>query len=171
MKIAVIGYSGSGKSTLSRRLGRRFKLPVLFLDQVHWLPGWKEQEPREEAFQVEAFMDDHDSWVIDGNYSRLSFQRRMEEADHIIFMNFNRFACFMRILRRYVRASGRSRPSMTRDCPEKLDREFIRWILHDGRTRAHKKSYANVKKSYGSKVIVIKNQKQLSDFMKGQGIK
>ena len=61
MKIAVIGYSGSGKSTLSRRLGRRFKLPVLFLDQVHWLPGWKEQEPREEAFQVEAFMDDHDS--------------------------------------------------------------------------------------------------------------
>ena len=89
MKIAVIGYSGSGKSPLPRRLGRRFKLPVLFLDQVHWLPGWKEQEPREEAFQVEAFMDDHDSWVIDGNYSRLSFQRRMEEADHIIFMNFN----------------------------------------------------------------------------------
>ncbi len=41
MKIAVIGYSGAGKSTLAKALGERYGAEVLYLDQVHWLPGWR----------------------------------------------------------------------------------------------------------------------------------
>ena len=40
MKIAVIGYSGSGKSTLAGKLGEKYGIPVLYLDTVHFLPGW-----------------------------------------------------------------------------------------------------------------------------------
>ena len=72
MKIVVNGYSGSGKSTLARRLGKLYQIPVLHLDTVHWLPGWEEKAEEQERSEVRAFMDRNASWVIDGNYRKLS---------------------------------------------------------------------------------------------------
>lgn len=48
MKIAIIGYSGSGKSTLAQALAVAYNAPALYLDQVHWLPGWVERPAAEE---------------------------------------------------------------------------------------------------------------------------
>lgn len=93
MKIAVIGYSGSGKSTLAAALGKEYGADVLHLDSVHFLPGWKERPDEEKRRVVEAFLDSHDSWVIDGNYTKLFYERRTEEADRIVMMLFGRFAC------------------------------------------------------------------------------
>ncbi len=93
MKIVVNGYSGSGKSTLARRLGELYQIPVLHLDTVHWLPGWEEKAEEQERSEVRAFMDRNASWVIDGNYRKLEYERRLQEADRIIFMDFNRFSC------------------------------------------------------------------------------
>lgn len=93
MKITIIGYSGSGKSTLAQTIGQRKHIPVLHLDQVHWLPGWVERKGIEEERIVTEFLDRNSSWVIDGNYSGICYERRLSEADHIIFMNFNRFQC------------------------------------------------------------------------------
>lgn len=72
--------------------------------------------------------------------------------------------CLCRAVKRYVRYRGKTRESMTEDCPEKLDLEFIWWILYAGRTREYKKRYRNVLKRYASKTIVIKNQRQLTAF-------
>lgn len=167
MKIAIIGYSGCGKSTLAKYLSKKYHIPVLYLDCVHWLPDWKERPQEEEKMFVERFLNQNTSWVIDGNYANLCFQRRMEEADKIIFMNFNRFACLGRAMKRYVRYRGETRESMTKDCPEKIDFEFISWILYAGRTGEYKRRYRDVLKKYASKTIVIKNQRQLTVFIKG----
>lgn len=53
MKIAIIGYSDSGKSTLAGELSRRLTLPVLYLDTVQFLPGWKVR-PQDEGKQILA---------------------------------------------------------------------------------------------------------------------
>ncbi len=164
MKIAIIGYSGSGKSTLAARLGNKYSIPVLYLDKVHWLPGWTERESQEEIEMTQKFIDSNFSWVIDGNYSNLLYERRMEEADMIIFMNFNRFSCLSRILRRYKANKGKTRDSMTDGCDEKIDAEFVRWVLWDGRTGKHKKRYKALKEKYGGKLTEIKNSRQLSVF-------
>lgn len=164
MKIAIIGYSGCGKSTLADYLKEKYHIPVLYLDCIHWLPGWEERSQAEEKMLVKQFLDQNTSWVIDGNYANLCYQRRLEEADRIIYMNFNRFTCLCRAVKRYVRYRGKTRESMTEDCPEKLDLEFIWWILYAGRTREYKKRYRNVLKRYASKTIVIKNQRQLTAF-------
>lgn len=94
MKIAVNGYSGSGKSTLARRLGELYQIPVLHLDTVHWLPGWEEKAEEQERSEVRAFMDRNASWVIDGNYRKLEYERRLQEADRIIFMVSTGFPAF-----------------------------------------------------------------------------
>ena len=164
MKIAVLGYSGSGKSTLARKLGEKYGADVLHLDSVHFLPGWVERDREEEQKIVSDFLDSHESWVIDGNYKKLSYERRMEEADMIILMLFNRFACLYRVMKRYKKYKGKTRPDAAEGCNEKLDPEFVKWILWRGRGKPARDRYRQIQKQYAGKVVVIKNQRQLDNF-------
>ena len=164
MKIAVIGFSGSGKSTLAQKLGKHYNISVLHLDTVHHFPDWKERDDESKKTIVKNFLNDNSSWVIDGNYPKLYYERRMQEADLIVMLLFNRFNCLFRAYKRYRKYKGKSRPDMTEGCDEKLDFEFVRWILHDGRTKAKKEKFKLLKSLYADKVVVLKNQKQLDKF-------
>lgn len=165
MKIAVLGYSGSGKSTLAVRLGELYGLPVLHLDRVQFLEGWRERGLAEKKRIVADFMRDNNGWVIDGNYSNLFRAERLEQADMIILMLFNRFVCLKRAYSRYRRYKGMTRPDMGEGCPEKLDSEFIRWILHNGRTRSKKAGYKAICRKYPDKVTILKSQRELDNFL------
>lgn len=153
MKIAVIGYSGAGKSTLSQALGKCLALPVLHLDTVAFLPGWQERDPEEGQKLVQAFMS-QPGWVIDGNYKKLLQERRMQEADWIVFLNFPRRVCFRQAFSRYLQNRGRTRESMAEGCPEKFDLEFAFWILFGGRTRRVRQGYREICERYRGKTRV-----------------
>lgn len=164
MKIAIIGYSGSGKSTLARKLGEMYHAEVLHLDQVQFLPQWAERPAQEQAQIVSSFLNSHDTWVIDGNYSKLSYDRRMQEADQIILLLFGRLTCLRRVYRRYRTYRNTTRPDMTGGCEEKLDREFIKWILWGGRSQRARQRYRELLKAYPHKCVVIRNQRQLDIY-------
>lgn len=166
MKIAVMGYSGSGKSTLARLLGERYGVEVLHLDTVQFLPGWEIRPDADKERMVREFLDTHGDWVIDGTYSKLSFQRRLEEADLIVLMLFNRFTALWRVVRRYLAYRGRSRPDMAEGCSEKLDAEFVWWVLHKGRGPRHRDRWRRLAARYGEKTVVLKNQRQIDAFQK-----
>ena len=80
MKIAIVGYSGSGKSTLARKLAELYQIDVLHFDTIQFLPDWVIRSEDEKNKLTEAFLDAHDSWLIDGNYSKLFYERRMAEG-------------------------------------------------------------------------------------------
>ena len=166
MKIAIIGYSGSGKSTLARRLGEYYNIKVLHLDTVHHLPGWVTRDKEDSKKIVEEFLNTNDNWVIDGNYFKLSYERRMEEADKIIIMKFNRFKTIYRAHKRYKKYKNTTRPDMTVGCNEKFDFEFIKWLFYKGRTRTTRKNYHNIEVTYKDKVVVLKSQKQIDKYLK-----
>lgn len=171
MKIMITGYSGSGKSTLCRKLQERYSVPALHLDTVQFLPDWKERAAAEKQEIVRAFLDEHPGgWVIDGNYSGLSYERRCEEADVIIQMLFGRLNCLLRCVRRYHIYKGKSRPDMTEGCNEKIDGEFIRWILWEGRSQKIRERYRRVREKYPEKIVVIRNQRQLDACLKRLGL-
>lgn len=165
MKIAVIGYSGSGKSTLARILGERYGLPILHMDAVHHLPGWVERDPESEEAILTDFLNSHESWAIDGNYSRVCFQRRVEEADLVIMLLFNRFYSLFRVVKRYRTYKGKSRPDMAQGCDEKLDGEFLRWVLWDGRGRRKREFYRRLRAQYPGKTVTLKTQGQIDRFL------
>lgn len=165
MKIAIIGYSGSGKSTLAQSLGAHYGAQVLHLDSVYWLANWRERDEAECRRIVSDFLDAHDAWVVDGNYLKLCCDRRMEEADQIVILLFNRFVCLHRACRRYRRYRGQSRPDMAEGCAEKLDAEFARWILFDGRTGKRRARYRELAAQYADKAVVLKNQRELDAFI------
>lgn len=159
----MIGYSGSGKSTLAQWLSKTLGCPVMHLDQVQFQPGWKERETEEARKMVRKFMNQND-WIIDGNYSKFYYERRMKDADLIIFMNFSRFSCMARALKRLWRYRGKVRESAAPGCVEKMDAEFIKWILWDGRTKKRKRGYRRILKKYKQKTIVLHHQKELDQF-------
>ena len=109
MKIAVLGYSGAGKSTLARTLGERYGIPVLHFDTIQFTPGWQERDRDEAHRMVHEFME-HPEWVIEGNYTKFEYERRLAEADKIIMVDLPRLACFVRAWKRYFRYRGKSRP-------------------------------------------------------------
>ena len=168
MKIAILGTSGSGKSTLAKTLGARYQAPVLHLDAVHFLPGWVERTTEDESRIVRAFLDEHGSWVIDGNYTKTCYTRRLEEADQILILSFNRFACLWRVFRRWWENRGAVRDSSAPGCKEKLDAEFVWWVLYQGRTPAKLAGYRRIAQQYPQKCVLIQNQKQLARFLSSE---
>lgn len=166
MKIAVIGYSGAGKSTLARVLGERRGIPVLHMDRVHWAPGWQERDRGEAHRLVHEFME-QPAWIIDGNYTKFEYERRLKEADEIIILSFSRLDCFVRAWRRYFCYRGRTRADMGEGCPERMDREFIWWILWKGRTRQKRGEFRQTAEKYPAKTVILHSQKDIDQYLEG----
>lgn len=133
-KIMVVGVSsGVGKSTFARDLGRQLAIEVFHLDALYWNPGWRPSSETEFVARQNQVME-NECWIIEGNYDR-SFAVRAEKADTIIYLELPLVVCLYRVVKRRLRYRGRTRPDMGRDCPEKIDWEFIKFILTTYRRR------------------------------------
>lgn len=165
MKISIIGYSSSGKSTLAQNLGNILNIPVLHLDKVNFLPEWKERNKEESKKIVEDFIKNNNKFIIDGNYIKFVYDLRMKLSDKIIFLDFDRITCLFQAFQRYNKYKGKVRDSMTEGCYEKLDWDFIKWILFDGRNEERINRYNKIIEEYKDKIIILKNRKEVDDFV------
>jgi len=167
MKIQIMGFSGSGKSTLAKRLSEHYKIPALHLDNTHFYDDWKERTDEDQDAIVTKFIEENESWIIDGNYRRIC-KRRFEECDLLIYLDYNRFYCYRKAKERYKEFKGKIRYSCP--CEEKFDFEFRKWILWESRTRKRKKKIKELINSIKGEKLVFKNVKQLNEYLKSQGI-
>lgn len=166
MKIAILGFAGSGKSTLAQTLGEITGAPVLHLDTVQFLPNWEVRSLEEKQRLVREFLDAKHSWIIDGNYQKLSYERRLEEADQIWILLFDRITRLTRVCRRYRQYRGKSRPDMAEGCSEKLDGEFLRWVLWKGCTPEIEERMLDVVRRYPEKSHLLVNQHQVNTCLR-----
>lgn len=166
MKIVIIGYSGAGKSTLARALSRHYSIPKLHMDTLQFKPGWIDSDRDWMEEEMKQFLSVHRDWVIDGNYSWCCYEKRMEQADHIIFLNFSRWNCLYRAFKRYLKYRHKTRESMAPGCPEKFDWEFISWVLWKGRRQTALARYKRIRQTFPQKFYELRNQKELDKFLK-----
>ena len=125
-RVIVIGSGGSGKSTLAARLGEATGLPVHHLDAIYWRPGWV-ATPAGEWKETVAALAAGPEWIMDGNYGG-TMELRLAACDTAVFLDLPRSVCMARVLRRWWRHRGGSRPDMAPGCPEQVTGEFLRWI-------------------------------------------
>ncbi len=73
MRVVLFGNSGAGKSTLAARLARESSLAHLDLDTLAWLPVTPPRRAplADSIAAIEAFLADHDAWVVEGCYADL----------------------------------------------------------------------------------------------------
>ena len=163
MKIQIIGYSGAGKTTLAKVLAKIYNINnVLHLDGIHFNPNWEEVDWDIFDNKLEEFLDNNDSWIIEGNYLN-HVTRRFSECDILIFLNFSRYQCFKSVVERHGLYNGIEREEIP-GCIDKMDLEFINWVLFKGRNKKRRKKLMEVTKS-AKKYYIFKNRKKLLDFI------
>lgn len=125
-RIMIIGSGGAGKSTLARRIAEGLSLPLVGLDAHYWSAGWT---PTSKAAWV-AHVDEllrRDAWVMDGNYGG-TMDLRLARCDTVVFLDLPRVVCLWRVVKRWMKYRGRSRPDLPDGCAERLTWEFATWI-------------------------------------------
>lgn len=161
-KIIVIGCGGAGKSTFSRKISKKFNIPVYHLDKLFWNKGWVETPKEKFDSDIKKILN-RDKWIIDGNYLR-TLDMRAEKADTIIFINMPTYLCLYRIIKRRLMYRGKSRPDMAEECPEGIDFDFFKWVLTYN--KKIKPTILTKLKSYKNKeIIIFNNKKDIKDFI------
>jgi len=130
-RVLVVGCAGAGKTTFAVRLARLLDLPVIHLDTEYWRPGWAHMPSDQWQTRVDELAA-RDTYVMDGNYGA-TLERRLVRADAVVFMDLPRGTCLRRVILRWLRYRGRTRPDLPPGCPERLDLQFLLWVWDFGR--------------------------------------
>jgi adenylate kinase family enzyme len=85
-RIVVIGNAAGGKSTLARQLARRRELPLIEVDRLLWLPGWR-LAPEADYARKHAAIVAQERWVIDGLGRQDSIAERLARSTEIVLID------------------------------------------------------------------------------------
>lgn len=166
-RIAIIGNAGSGKSTLTQKLHAITQLPVYYLDQYYWKPGWVRTDPDEYKRVHDAICDKQD-WIIDGINLRV-MEYRIQKADMVIFLDMPRYLCFWRIFKRTFAHYGKETVSSPKGCPERFNWEFIKFLkwVWDFKKK-YPPAIAELFKKYtdNKQLYVLKSPEEVDKFVK-----
>lgn len=128
-RICIIGNSAAGKSTLAQALGRKLGLAICHLDQIAHLPhtDWQPRDKELMRIDHQNFLDHHDCWVIEGNYSYL-MPERFARATVILWLDFSRWDSVYRYTKRSLE-NNKNRAGNLEGATTQFSFKMIRHIL------------------------------------------
>ena len=158
-RICIIGCPGSGKSTLAARLAAQTGIPAVHLDQLFWQENWVQRTAAEfDELLAEALKQSR--WIMDGNFAR-TLPLRLGFADTLVVYDLPKWRSLLGYFKRLRRYRGQSRPDMTPGCAEKLDWEFVGYILKFKREdlRALQREFPDLT------IIRLRSHRQAEDWL------
>lgn len=159
-KISIVGGPGTGKSTLAENLGKVLDLPVYHIDGIHHLANWQKRDT-DERDQIILDKISNSKWIMDGTYKN-TLQKRVENSDMVIFLNYSKLARLKGILSRYIKHKGEEKPEIP-GCKEKMDLEFIKFTINWDKTKKKLVDEA-LEKNKSKKILIFKNRKNLNNW-------
>lgn len=87
-RINVIGTTGAGKSTLAKKLAVILGHPYIEIDQIFWGPNWKKPTNREFYDNLKSFLDNHPTFILDGNYTKAT-ALKWTYSETVIWVNLS----------------------------------------------------------------------------------
>jgi adenylate kinase family enzyme len=154
-RIVILGSSGSGKSYLSKEIAKITGLPLIHLDFIFFLPGWK-ATPDDEWIEKLHRLAADEKWIIEG-VSKDKAEILFKTADLIIFLDVNRFRCIYQ----FVKRKGNKRNDIPQYLDEKFDLPFLKCCLKMllGATQIKSKVIELHRKYPEKPFIALKNKK------------
>jgi len=125
-RICIIGRQGSGKSTFAIKLAKKTGLPLVHLDQLWWNENWVQSTKEEFDLKLDEALE-KEEWIMDGNFSR-TLKKRCEKAEILYAYDLPRIESLYGYIKRAILNWGKSRVDMPKNCVEKIDLEFMKFI-------------------------------------------
>jgi adenylate kinase family enzyme len=101
-RILIVGSCGSGKSTSAYKLSAKSGISHIELDDLFWLPDWKNIGKVTLSHIVQEKIDSSYSWIISGNYSEVQ-PVILAKADTVIWLDYSFLIIFSRLLYRTLK--------------------------------------------------------------------
>ena len=99
-RVVILGPGGAGKSVFAARLAERTGLPLVELDSLFWDDGLVPTPPDRWASIQESLVS-KPAWILDGDLGPYDvIKPRLSAADTIVVLDFSRWRCAWRALRR-----------------------------------------------------------------------
>ena len=157
-RIVICGISGAGKSTLARTLSQKYGHEIIHLDSIFWDKNWKKREDSEFFGDLENSLK-KERWIFEGSILR-ALEKSIDKADLVIWLKPNRFIAIFRIIKRFMKFRGRTRPEMPEGCHEAIDFDFLRWIWSYPENKYE--SISRLLSETSVKVIVVESKNDLN---------
>lgn len=164
-RILVLGSPGAGKTTITDLLSTKLELPVLHIDNIYWKDAWIKYSNKEISDSILLFLQNK-KWIIDGNYQNFYLNRRINDAELIIFLDFNSIISIYRVIKRHIKYI--SSPNNKSFASNKINLKFILSIIFNQRKR--NKEIRNIIFPYSYKVLIIKNSHMLNKYLYKIGV-
>lgn len=163
-KIYVIGIVASGKTTFSRKLAAIAKIPHYEIDTIIRviINNKRLKKSTEDQISTIDNIDSEGKWIIEGTY-RPNLHCLFDLADTIIYMDTHYLKRRYRIVSRFVKQQLRLEHSHYKSDLNMLKLMF-KWTKDFDRT---KDEFEGMLDSYSDKLVVIKNERQLTNFLNG----
>lgn len=172
-RIVILGPTGSGKTTFGKRLSSITGIPATDLDDLFWLPEWK-QRTTEEFYRLAEDATQGKSWIITGNYSKIR-GAIWPKADTFIWIDYPFLLVFWQLLRRSVLRVVDKRPV----CNGNFEtwrglflskNSLILWLFQSywRRGREYAEIFETSKNAPDVAYIRLKSRKETEAFLEGQ---
>lgn len=104
-RIFIVGNGGSRKSWMAEELAAKLGFPLTSLDDLHWLPGFAGERPRQERDQLVAEVADGLSWIMGGVYGSI-LKQVFPRVTTLIWLDVTDAECVANLMRRGQTGGG-----------------------------------------------------------------
>ncbi|KAF8531922.1 hypothetical protein JB92DRAFT_2690507, partial [Gautieria morchelliformis] len=111
-------------STIADKLSIILQLPVIHLDSLHFQPNWREAPDDEFRGQVQSFVRQNDSWIVDGQYQRVVGDIINASATCVLWLDPPFLLYFPRLVIRTFMRLVRWAPPCSPGCDERWSEVF-----------------------------------------------
>ncbi len=159
-KIMIFGCPGSGKSTLSKWLSFNLQIPCFHNDKYYYERNWKPRS-KEDFTQDICAIAGKDSYIIDGNCSRIMLEKKLN-VDLVIYLDVPLLVCYWRVIKRRF-FKDKTIDDRAEGCKEQLSWTFLK-SMFAYKDKTEKR--LNVLKIYypNTHFIIISSEKDLENF-------
>ncbi|MGZ3770094.1 MAG: flagellar protein FlaR [Bdellovibrio sp.] len=117
-KIAIIGNIAGGKTKLSQQLSKIYAIPVTHIDSVQFLPGMIIRPHSETKEIINTITSHEEKWIIDGFGPLDILEKRLQLADHIVFVDLPLWRHYLWCLKRQIKNLWKPRAELPSGCNE-----------------------------------------------------
>jgi len=169
-RIVIIGSSCAGKTTLAKNIAQKLAIPHFELDALHWKANWVESSAEEFRRKVQQALNEQQSWVIDGNYSRAR-DIIWPKATTLIWLNYAFPVVFYRAIKRTIRRAW-TKEKICGENYESFRQSFLSknsiliWVVqtHAKKIRDYDKVLQQPEHQH-LKQLVFRNPNEAKDFL------